>query len=83
MNKGLKIPSIRKKHKDEWVAVAVTQRDEFQVPVAGKVLIHDQDKNKVYDYGFLLHKQNPALEIYFFFTGEPVPEGVEVILGAI
>jgi len=48
-----------------------------------KVLIHDQDKNKVYDYGFLLHQQNPELEIYFFFTGEPVPEGVEVILGAI
>jgi hypothetical protein len=83
MQKQHKITSIRKKHKNEWVAVEVTKRDEFQVPVAGKVLIHDQEKDKVYDYGFQLHKQNPKISLYFFFTGEPVPEGMGVILGAI
>jgi hypothetical protein len=83
MTKALKISSIRRKYKDEWVAAAVTRRDKSLVPVAGKVLIHDSDREKVYDYGFQLQKQNPSLELYFFFTGEPVPEGMEVILGAI
>jgi hypothetical protein len=83
MNKELKIPYIRKKHKDEWVVVEVTQRDRYHVPVAGRVLMHDPDREKVYDFGFPLLKQDPKKELYIFFTGEPFPEGVGVILGAI
>jgi hypothetical protein len=83
MNRELKISSIRRKYKDEWVAAAVTRRDKSLVPVAGRVLTHDPDREKVYDYGFEIHKQNPKLELFFFFTGEPVPEGMGVVLGAI
>jgi hypothetical protein len=83
MNKELKIPSIRRKYKDEWVVVEVTKNENFSVPVAGRVLMHDPDREKVHDYGFQILKQHPEKDLYFFFTGDPFPKGVGVILGAI
>lgn len=73
---AIKISSIRRRYKNEWVVVDVTQRDEFQVPVAGKVLFSNADEEKAYDYGFTYRRQNPQAELFFFFTGEPVPEGM-------
>lgn len=83
MSKELKIPSIRRKYKDEWVVVEVTQRDRYQNPLAARVLMHDPDRKKAYSFGFPLLRQDPKKELYIFFTGEPIPEGVGVILDAI
>ena len=83
MSNGAKISFIRRKYKDQWVAVEVTQRDEFHAPTAGKVLFHHPDEEKVYDFGFQFYQQHPKKELFFFFTGEPVPKEMEVVLGTI
>ncbi|MDZ7290345.1 MAG: hypothetical protein ONB44_12060 [candidate division KSB1 bacterium] len=83
MTKPLKISSIRRKYKDEWVVVEVTKNENFTVPVAGKVIVHGKERKSVYDQGFQILRQNPEKDLYFFFTGEPVPEGMGVVLGAV
>ena len=74
MNKELTIESIREKYKNVWVVVEVTQHDRYNVPVAGKVLFHCRDREEVYDNGFNRLKQDPKIDMYLFFTGDPVPE---------
>ena len=81
-NRALKISSIRKMYKDEWVVVEVTKHDQFSVPVAGKVILHGPRKKPIYEGGFRILRQNLKRDLFFFFTGEPVPEGMGVILGA-
>jgi phage pi2 protein 07 len=82
MSEELKIEAIREKYKDVWVVVDVTKHDKYQVPRAGKVLFYDPDKEKVLDAGVNLHKKNPKISPYFFYTGNPFPEDVAVILNA-
>lgn len=83
MSSAIKISSIRRRYKNEWVVVEVTQRDEFQVPVAGRVLFCNPEAEKAYDYGFTYRQQNPQAGLFIFFAGEPVPEGMGVLLGSL
>lgn len=83
MSKEVNLASIRRKFKDQWVVVEVTKNDEFSVPVAGKVILYGNDKKKVYDEGFRILRQDPEKELFFFYTGEPVPEDMGVILAKI
>ncbi len=78
----LKIPKIREKFQDEWVVVEITKTDKYDVPTKGIVLFHGEDKEKVYDDGFDFRKRNPISDLYFFYTGDLVPKGMGVMLGA-
>jgi hypothetical protein len=82
MSKEFKIAKIREEFKDEWVVVQITKRDKYDVPTHGRVLFHSKNEEEVYGKGFDYRKKNPESKLYFFYTGDLVPQGVGVLLGA-
>jgi hypothetical protein len=80
MPKTMKIAAIRETFPNEWVAAEVTKVDKADVPVAGMVLTHSPDKGTVYQTVRAYRAQHPATRVFLFFTGDPIPEGVEVAL---
>jgi hypothetical protein len=78
--KPMKIAAIRKAFPDEWVAARVTTMDKADVPVAGMILTHSPDKSAVYQTVRSYRVRHAAARVFIFFTGDPIPEGVEVAL---
>ena len=76
----MKIANMRETFVDEWVAAEVTKMDQANVPVAGEVVTHGPDKREVYRTVKAYLAQHPAARMFVFFTGDPIPEGVEVML---
>ncbi len=76
----MNIAAIRETFVDEWVAAQVTKVDKSDVPLAGEVIVHSPDKQRVYREvkGYLT--QHPATRMFIFFTGDPIPQNVEVML---
>jgi hypothetical protein len=74
------IAAIRATFPDEWVAAEVTKVDKADVPLAGMLLTHSPDKHQVYQAVKAYRAQHPAARIFIFFTGDPIPKGVEVAL---
>jgi hypothetical protein len=46
----LSIPEIFAKHKDKWVAMVVTKRDDNLQPVGGKVVAEDVDRYRLREH---------------------------------
>jgi hypothetical protein len=63
---------------DEWIAAEVTQVDKADVPIAGVVLTHSSDKRAMHQTVKAYLAQHPAARLFIFFTGDPIPQGVEV-----
>ena len=80
MPKAMKIAAIRETFVDEWVAAEVTKVDKADVPLAGEVITHSPDKQEVYQAVQAYLAQRPTARTYIFFTGNPIPEGVGVVL---
>ena len=80
MSKVMKIATIRETFVDEWVAAKVTQVDKADVPLAGEVITHSPDKQKVYQAVKAYLARRPTARTFIFFTGDPIPEGVGVAL---
>jgi monomeric isocitrate dehydrogenase len=76
----MNIVTIRETFVDEWVAAEVTKTDKSDVPVAGEVIIHSPEKRQVYQKVKTYLTQHPTARIFIFFTGDPIPENVEVML---
>jgi hypothetical protein len=73
----MKIAAIRETFVDEWVAAEVTKVDKADVPLAGEVITHSPDKQEVYRVVKAYLAQHPTARTYIFFTGNPIPEGLE------
>lgn len=61
----LALPEIRKRYKDRWVAMIVTERNRSLQPIKGKVVVDDLDRYR------LRQKLAKYPEICIFYTGEP------------
>jgi hypothetical protein len=61
----LPFSEIHKQHKDMWVAVVVTKRDENLQPIAGKVVAIDPDRYRL-RLNIVKYK-----EICIFYAGGP------------
>lgn len=76
----MKIAAIRETFVDEWVAAEVTKTDKADVPLTGEVIFHNPEKQCVYQ-GVKAHlARHPTARMFIFFTGDPIPEHVEVML---
>ncbi|RMF87038.1 MAG: hypothetical protein D6736_13690, partial [Nitrospinota bacterium] len=80
MAKVMRITTIRKRFPDEWVAAEVTKVDKADAPLAGVIIMHSSDKDKVYQAVKAYLAQHPAARVFLFFTGDPIPESMEVAL---
>jgi len=82
MLKVMKIANIKETFVNKWVAAKVTKMNKANVPVAGEVVTHSPDKSEVYRTVKAYLAQHPAARMSVFFTGDPIPESVEVMLAA-
>ncbi|ETX07337.1 hypothetical protein [Candidatus Entotheonella palauensis] len=78
MPKAMSITTIRKTFPDEWVMAQVTDVDDDDVPTAGVVLTHTPDEDTIFDAVKLHLTKYPNARLYTFFTGDIVPEGVNL-----
>jgi len=69
------IKQIKKRFKDEWLAIQVTKTTKGNTPLEGILQAHTPSHDEIWDIAYELEG-----EIMITFTGEPVPEGWEVIL---
>ncbi len=83
MRDDLKISDIRERHKDQWVVVEVTKVDKHNNPLRGCVLFHGEDEKKVYSQGPKYRQTHPQADLFYFYTGDLIPEGIGVMLVAI
>ena len=79
--KAMTIAAIRAAFPDEWVAAKVTKVDKADVPVAGVILTHSPNKHTVHQNVKAYLSQHPAIRLFIFFCGDPIPEGVEIAFG--
>ena len=77
----LPIDEIKRRWTDEWVLIEVTRIEAHQV-MAGWVIGHgsDQEVDRLVREELALHQQRPGAETYLFWTGEPIPEDMVVVL---
>lgn len=78
MTQVLSIAAIRTAFPEEWVAAEVTRVDNADVPVAGIVLTHSEEKAMVYQAIHEYRQHHPAARLFIFFTGDPIPAGVGI-----
>jgi hypothetical protein len=65
-----------RRYKDEWVLFEVTELDEFDRPVKGRLLFHGASREELHREAM---KHQDVLD-YAFFTGPIVPPGMVVVL---
>ena len=69
MSEVVDIAEEAERHKDEWLLFEVTEMDEIDQPVKGRLLYHCKSRSEV-------HREEMKyldLETYAFFTGPPAP----------
>jgi hypothetical protein len=76
----MKIAAIRETFADQWVATKVLKVDKANVPIAGEVIAHGLKKQQVYQAAKQHRALDPAARMFIFFTGDPIPAGVEAML---
>ena len=76
----MKIAAIREAFTDQWVAAKVLKVNKTNVPLTGEVLSHSPEKQEVYQAAKAYLMQHPTARLFIFFTGDPIPEGVEAML---
>ena len=65
-----------KKHEDEWVLFEVTEADEMNRPVKGRLLCHSKCREEIHQVAMKCGKNHLRIA----FTGDPVPPGMVAIL---
>ncbi len=78
--KAVKISALRESFQDEWVAAEVTKADKADVPIAGILITHNPDQSQVYKTVKAYLVEHPDARLFIFFAGDPIPEGIGVML---
>jgi hypothetical protein len=76
----MKIVAIRETFTDQWVATKVLKVNRANVPIAGEVIAHGPKKQHVYQAAKQYLTKDPTARLFIFFTGDPIPAGVEAML---
>jgi hypothetical protein len=76
----MKIADMRTTFVDQWIAAKVLKVDKTNVPLTGEVISHSSEKSEVYQAAKTYLLQHPTARLFIFFTGDPIPEGVEAML---
>jgi hypothetical protein len=82
MKDDLKISKIEEKYDGQWVVVEITKVDKYNNPLRGRVLFHGINQDEVYGQGPKYRKAHPGVKLYYFYAGNPIPEGVGVMFVA-
>ena len=76
MSDFINIKEAEKLYPDEWLLFDVVECDEMYCPVEGRLLAHSKSRKEIHQ---VATKVKPKYG-FTTYTGEPVPEGHEIIL---
>lgn len=65
-----------KKYEDEWVLFEVTEVDEIDTPISGRLLFHGKSREVLHLEAMKVRDKHT----YAFFTGDPVPPNMIPVL---
>ncbi len=65
-----------KKHEDEWVLFEVTETDDQDRPLKGRLLCHSKSRDEIHKVAMRCR----GSDLKISFTGDPVPPGMVAIL---
>ena len=74
------LEQIEEQYAGQWVLVEETVWNKSGRPLAGRVIAHSQDKETVVETGVHYGQQHPDVQLFLFYAGEKIPEGVVVLL---
>jgi hypothetical protein len=74
------LEQIEAQYAGQWVLVEETHWNKHGRPLAGRIIAHSQEKETVVETGVQYRKQHPNVQLFFFYAGEKIPEGVVVLL---
>ena len=81
MQRPHRISTIERMYPNQWVTVEVTRRSPSRGALSGRVLAHAQDEDEITRAAVKARKEHPHAELFTFYTGPLIPEGVLVIFG--
>ena len=76
MPEVVSIAEESQRHKDEWLLFEVTEVDELDRPVKGRLLFHGKSRDELHEEAMKARDRHT----YAFFTGAPAPPGMIVVL---
>ena len=65
----MKIENLRHQYANEWILLAVEEKDALGVPVEGRLVAHGQDAEAL--WGEIAERQG---QFYIFYSGEILKE---------
>ena len=74
------LEQIEEQYTGQWVLIEETLWNKRGRPLAGRVIAHSQEKEMVVETGVQYRKQHPNVQLFLFYAGEKIPEGVIVLL---
>ena len=69
----MKVEDLRQQYANEWILLAVEEKDALGVPVGGRLVAHGQDAEVL--WGEIAERQG---RFYIFYTGEILKEMVVI-----
>ena len=76
-----RIATIERLYPDQWVVVEVTRVSRANQALAGRVLAHALDEDAITRAAMRARAEHPTAQLWTFYTGQRIPEGMAVILG--
>ncbi len=67
------VTELKQKYKGKWLAIEVSRYEDHE-PVEGKLLLHDRDRQKLWQK----LKLSPSKRIYVTYAGPLIEEGYAV-----
>lgn len=71
---------IGEQYAGQWVLVEETLWNKSGHPLAGRVIVHSQEKETVVETGVHYGKKHPDVRLFLFYAGEKIPGGVVILL---
>jgi hypothetical protein len=83
MQRAHRISTIERLYPDQWVTIEVTRSSPSRGALSGRVLAHAQDEDEITRAAVKAAEEYPDAELFTFYTGPLIPEGVIVIFGCL
>lgn len=74
------LEQIEEQYAGQWVLIEEAVWNKSGHPIAGRVVAHSQEKKTVVETGVQYGKKHPDVQLFLFYAGEKIPEGVVVLL---
>jgi hypothetical protein len=81
MQRAHRISMIERMYPDEWVLIEVSRSSTSRGALAGRVLAHSPDEHEITKETVKARQAFPSVDLFAFYTGDLIPEGMTVILG--